>query len=150
MMADVKSHRVNAVIVKDLSRFGRESIYVNYYTQVYFPENSIAFIIIAENKVVTSDSRYDIMLALKSTINEMYPAEVSEKVRQAFSAKSKNGEFLHPFIPYGYVKSTVDRNKLVVDEDTQSNGYEGTQAGDIHSSQSVQLEQVNYKHLAPQ
>lgn len=117
MMNDVKNHRVNAVIVKDLSRFGRESIYVNYYTQVYFPENSIAFIIIAENKVVTSDSRYDIMLALKSTINEMYPAEVSEKVRQAFSAKSKNGEFLHPFIPYGYVKSAVDRNKLVVDEE---------------------------------
>lgn len=75
MVNDVKNHRVNAVIVKDLSRFGRESIYVNYYTQVYFPENSIAFIIIAENKVVTSDSRYDIMLALKSTINEMYPAE---------------------------------------------------------------------------
>ena len=46
MMNDVKNHKVNAVIVKDLSRFGRETIYVNYYTQVYFPENNIAFIII--------------------------------------------------------------------------------------------------------
>lgn len=117
MMNDVKNHRVNTVIVKDLSRFGRESIYVNYYTQVYFPENNITFIIIAENKVVTSDSRYDIMLALKSTINEMYPAEVSEKVRQAFEAKSKNGEFLHPWIPYGYKKSETEKNKLVIDVD---------------------------------
>lgn len=117
MMNDVKSHRVNAVIVKDLSRFGRESIYVNYYTQMYFPENDIAFIIIADNTIVTSNSRYDIMLALKSTINEIYPAEVSEKVRQAFSAKAQNGEFLHPNIPYGYVKSTTERNKLVVDEE---------------------------------
>lgn len=117
MMNDVKNHRVNAVIVKDLSRFGRESIYVNYYTQMYFPENNVAFIIIADNTVITPNSKYDIMLALKSTINEMYPAEVSEKVRQAFSAKAKNGEFLHPFIPFGYVKSESERNKLIVDEE---------------------------------
>ena len=117
MMNDVKSHRVNTVIVKDLSRFGRESIFVNYYTQMYFPENNITFIIIADNTVITPNSKYDIMLALKSTINEMYPAEVSEKVRQAFSAKAKNGEFLHPFIPYGYEKSPTERNKLVVDEE---------------------------------
>ena len=89
MMNDVKNHKVNAVIVKDLSRFGRETIYVNYYTQVYFPENNIAFIIISDNTVVTADSRYDIMLALRSTIYEMYPAEVSENVRQSFTAKAK-------------------------------------------------------------
>ena len=57
------------------------------------------------------------MLSLKSAINEMYPAEVSDKVRQAFSAKAKNGEFLHPFIPYGYEKSQVERNKLIIDEE---------------------------------
>lgn len=117
MMNDVKNHKVNAVIVKDLSRFGRETIYVNYYTQVYFPENNIAFIIISDNTVVTADSRYDIMLALRSTINEMYPAEVSEKVRQSFTAKAKTGEFLHPFVPYGYEKSTVEKNRLVIDKE---------------------------------
>mgnify|MGYP000850839698 FL=1 len=117
MMNDVKSHRVNTVIVKDLSRFGRESIYVNYYTQMFFPENNVTFIIIADNTVISPNSRYDIMLSLKSAINEMYPAEVSDKVRQAFSAKAKNGEFLHPFIPYGYEKSQVERNKLIIDEE---------------------------------
>ena len=65
MMNDVKNHKVNAVIVKDLSRFGRETIYVNYYTQVYFPENNIAFIIISDNAVVTADSRYDIAPPIK-------------------------------------------------------------------------------------
>ena len=117
MMNDVKSHKVNTVIVKDLSRFGRESIFVNYYTQMYFPENNITFIIISDNTVITPNSKYDIMLALKSAINEMYPAEVSEKVRQAFSAKAKNGEFLHPFIPFGYEKSLTDKNKLIVDKE---------------------------------
>ena len=117
MMNDVKNHRVNAVIVKDLSRFGRETIFVNYYTQMFFPENNIAFIIIADNTIITPNGRYDIMLALKSAINEMYPAEISEKVRQANTAKSKNGEFLHPYCPYGYVKSTTERNKLVIDEE---------------------------------
>ena len=47
----------------------------------------------------------------------MYPAEVSEKVRQSFTAKAKTGEFLHPFVPYGYEKSTVEKNKLVIDKE---------------------------------
>lgn len=56
------------------------------------------------------------MLTIKSAINEIYPAEVSQKVRQAFKAKSMNGEFLHPYLPYGYIKSTTKRNHLVIDE----------------------------------
>lgn len=116
MLADIKSHKVDTVIVKDLSRLGREHIEVDYYTQIYFPENNITFIIISENMVITPKSRYDMMLPLRSVINEMLPAEVSQKVRQAFDAKTKNGEFLHPWIPYGYKKSTTEKNKLVIDE----------------------------------
>ena len=89
---------------------------VNYYTQMFFPENGINFIIIADNTVITANSTYDFMLTIKSEINEIYPAEVSQKVRQAFKAKSLNGEFLHPSTPYGYIKSTTLRNHLVIDE----------------------------------
>lgn len=62
-------------------------------------------IIISENKVIISRSKYNMMLHLRSVINEMLPAEVFDKVRQAFEGKSKNGEFLHPWLPYGYIKS---------------------------------------------
>lgn len=116
MIGDIEKGKVDTVVVKDLSRFGRESIKVNYYTQMFFPENNINFIIIADNTVITANSTYDFMLTIKSAINEIYPAEVSQKVRQAFKAKSMNGEFLHPYLPYGYVKSTTERNHLVVDK----------------------------------
>lgn len=116
MLGDIRAKKVNTVIVKDLSRFGREHIEVGYYTQIFFPENNITFIIIADNTIITPQSKYDLMLPLRSVINEMLPAEVSQKVRQAFEAKSKNGEFLHAIIPYGYKKSTTMKNKLVVDE----------------------------------
>ena len=116
MIADIDKGKVNTVIVKDLSRFGRETIMVNYYTQTFFPENNITFIIIADNTKITANSTYDYMLTIKSAINEIYPAEVSQKVRQAFKAKSMNGEFLHPWLPYGYVKSETSRNHLVIDE----------------------------------
>ena len=116
MISDIEKGKVDTVIVKDLSRFGRESIMVNYYTQMFFPENGINFIIIADNTVITANSTYDFMLTIKSAINEIYPAEVSQKVRQAFKAKSLNGEFLHPSTPYGYIKSTPQRNHLVIDE----------------------------------
>lgn len=117
MIADVKRKKVDTVIVKDLSRLGREHLEVGYYLQIFFPENNVNFIIIAENKNITPRSRYDMMLPLRSVINEMLPAEVSDKVRQAFEAKSKNGEFLHPYIPYGYKKSQTEKNKLVIDVD---------------------------------
>ena len=116
MISDIEKGKVDTVIVKDLSRFGRESIKVNYYTQMFFPENGINFIIIADNTIINANSNYDFMLTIKSAINEIYPAEVSQKVRQAFKAKSMNGEFLHPYLPYGYIKSTTKRNHLVIDE----------------------------------
>ena len=116
MIGDIEKGKVDTVIVKDLSRFGRESIMVNFYTQMFFPENKINFIIIADNTVITPDSSYDCMLTIKSAINEIYPAEVSQKVRQAFKAKTMNGEFLHAFVPYGYKRSATQRNHLVIDE----------------------------------
>lgn len=118
MMSDIRKGKADTIIVKDLSRFGRESIMVNYYTQIYFPENNIRFIAISDDTIITQNSRYDIMLPLKSVINEIYPAEVSAKVRQAMDIKAQDGEFLHPYLPYGYVKSKVFRNKLEVDEET--------------------------------
>lgn len=115
MMKDVEKGKVNLVIVKDLSRFGREHIMVDSYTQVYFPENGIRFIAIYDNIDITPRSHYDLMMNIKSVINEYYPAEVSGKVRNSFDVKTKNGEFLHPTVPYGYKKSSTQKNKLEID-----------------------------------
>lgn len=118
MMNDVRSGKVDTIIVKDLSRFGREHIMVDYYTQIYFPENNIRFISVSDNTIITPNSQYDIMLPLKSVLNEFYLAEISAKVRQAMDVKAQNGEFLHPNLPYGYVKSKEAKNRLIIDEET--------------------------------
>lgn len=60
MISDIEKGKVDTVIVKDLSRFGRESIKVNYYTQMFFPENGINFIIIADNTIINANSNYDL------------------------------------------------------------------------------------------
>lgn len=61
MIEDIRHRKVDTVIVKDLSRFGREHLEVGYYLQIFFPENNVTFIIIAENKIVTPRSRYDMI-----------------------------------------------------------------------------------------
>lgn len=115
MMKDIEKGRVDLVIVKDLSRFGREHIMVDTYTQIFFPENGIRFIAIHDNIDITPRSHYDLMMNIKSVFNEYYPAEVSGKVRNSFDVKTRNGEFLHPIIPYGYKKSSTQKNKLEID-----------------------------------
>ena len=78
MLEDIRAKKVDTVIVKDLSRFGREHIEVGYFTQIFFPENNVTFIIIADNTIITPRSKYDMMLPLRSVINEMLPAEPSK------------------------------------------------------------------------
>lgn len=117
MMADIEKGRVDLVIVKDLSRFGREHIMVDSYIQIYFPENGVRFIAIYDNIDITPRSHYDLMMNIKSVINEYYPAEVSGKVRNSFDVKTRNGEFLHPTVPYGYKKSSTEKNKLEIDHE---------------------------------
>lgn len=113
----VQSKRVNCVIVKDLSRLGREYIETGKYLEMIFPSFGVRFIAINDD-VDSENSRAgdDIIIPVKNIINEAYCRELSKKLRKQFRIQRGNGEFLGAFANYGYCKSTDDKHKLVIDD----------------------------------
>ncbi len=113
----IQSKRVNCVIVKDLSRLGREYIETGKYLEMIFPSFGVRFIAINDD-VDSENSRAgdDIIIPVKNIMNEAYCRELSQKLRKQFRIQRSNGEFLGAFANYGYCKSPDDKHKLVVDD----------------------------------
>lgn len=117
VMDAINEKRVNCVIVKDLSRLGREYIETGKYLEMIFPSLGVRFIAI--NDDVDSEHRAsgdDIIIPVKNIMNESYCRELSKKLRRQFRIQRSNGEFLGAFACYGYLKSPEDKHKLIVDE----------------------------------
>lgn len=115
MIADIEEGKINCVIVKDLSRFGRDYIETGRYLERYFPEHGVRFISITD-QIDSFKHTYDMLMPIKNIFNEQYARDISGKVHAAMTTKQKNGEFIGAFASYGYKKSPVDKNKLVIDE----------------------------------
>lgn len=118
MMEDIKAKKIDCVIVKDLSRFGRNYIEVGKYMERIFPFMGVRFISINDNydsegKKNESDS---LMLPFKNLVNDAYCRDISVKIRSQLDIKRKKGECISAFTVYGYQKSQEDKNRLVVDE----------------------------------
>ena len=119
MMEDARNGKINTIVVKDLSRFGREHLQVGNYLQVVLPEMRIRFIAIGDDVDSAKGSLdYDLMVPIKNIFNEYYPADCSRKTRQALKTKAENGEFIAARAPYGYRKSKDDKHILEIDEQT--------------------------------
>ncbi len=118
MMYDIEAGRVNCVIVKDLSRFGRDYIESGRYIQKTFPALGVRFIALTDHfDSFTADTgESSIVLPVKNFINDSYCRDISTKVKSGLEVKRRNGEYLSPFAVYGYRKDTENRNRLVVDE----------------------------------
>ncbi len=117
MIEDIKKGSINCVIVKDLSRFGRNSWEVGRYLEQIFPFLNVRFISINDMLDSKNDNLSNNMLVpFKNMINEAYSRDISQKVRSQFDIKRKQGEFISNFAPYGYKKDSENKNKLVVDE----------------------------------
>lgn len=120
MMEDIKAGRVNCVIVKDLSRFGRNYIESGRYIEKIFPYLGVRFISITDNidSISSLDSTNELMIPFKNLMNDAYCRDISIKVRSHLDIKRKNGQFIGSFAPYGYIKSPENKNQLIVDEQT--------------------------------
>ena len=113
----VQSGSINCVIVKDLSRLGREYIETGKYLEMIFPSFGVRFIAINDDvDSEHSTAGDDIIIPIKNIMNESYCRELSKKLRNQFRIQRGNGEFLGAFASYGYCKSPDDKHKLVVDE----------------------------------
>ena len=122
MLEDIKAGRVNCVIVKDLSRFGRNYIEAGRYIEKIFPYLGVRFIAINDNidtaeEMSASD---EMLIPFKNLINDAYCRDISVKVRSHLDVKRESGQYISPFAPYGYQKSPHNKNQLIVDEKAAS------------------------------
>ena len=118
LLRDCENKQFNMIIVKDLSRLGREHIETDNYIEKYFPDRNIRFVAIGDDY----DSEYkmqdlDFVVPMRNLFNQFYPADTSKKVRQAFKAKASRGEFIGAQAPFGYRKSEKDKHVLIIDEE---------------------------------
>lgn len=115
LMDDVNSGKVRTIIVKDMSRLGRDYLKVGLYTEITFPEANVRFIAI--NDQVDSASNVDNdFTPFRNIINEWYAKDTSKKIRAVFKAKGNSGKHLCTCPPYGYKKDEQDNQHWLVDE----------------------------------
>ena len=117
MLEDIKKGIVDCVIVKDLSRFGREYIDSGRYIERLFPALGVRFIAINDNydSLEGKDQSDEIIIPFKNLINDAYCRDISIKIRSHLEVKRKNGEYIGSFAPFGYRKSGEDYHKIVID-----------------------------------
>ncbi len=114
MLADIELGVINMVILKDVSRLGREHIDTNYYLGKYFPEKQIRVVSLLDH-YDSSVAAYDELLEIKTLLNDMYLRDTSKKIKTTIQTKRSMGEYTPKQPPFGYVKSKTIRNHLEVD-----------------------------------
>lgn len=119
MIEDIIEGKINTIIVKDLSRFGRNHIESDNYLENILPGYNVRFISINDDidTLNNSNSVSSIVIPLKNLINDQYARDISEKVRSTLKMKQLNGEFIGVTAPYGYLKDPKDKHKFIVDRE---------------------------------
>ncbi len=117
MLSDIREDKINCVIVKDLSRFGRNYIESGRYIEKIFPMLGIRFIAVTDGyDSINEDMGSDMIIPFKNLINDAYCRDISIKIRSHMDIKRRNGEYIGPFAAYGYLKDKDNKNHLVIDE----------------------------------
>ncbi len=117
LLEDIKHKRINCIIVKDLSRFGRDYKECSNYIENILPFLNIRFIAINDNFDSANIKNNDILsMHLKNIVNELYSKDISKKVSSALQSKRKKGQYLCTIPTYGYLKDPKNKGKVIVDE----------------------------------
>lgn len=117
MMDDVDVGKVNCIVTKDLSRFGREHVMMDYYLEFVFPEKQIRYIAVTENE--DTERGLSDFVPFKNLFNEWFAKDTSRKVKAALHSKFANGERIFAYAPLGYKRDPDKKNALVIDEETK-------------------------------
>ena len=117
MMDDVEAGKINCIVTKDLSRFGREHVMMDYYLEFMFPEKHIRYIAVTENE--DTEKGLSDFVPFKNLFNEWFAKDTSRKVKAALRAKHAAGEITSAYAPLGYMKDPHEKSKIVIDEETR-------------------------------
>ena len=122
LLEDAKNGRIDIIVVKDLSRFGRNYIQVGQYVDYIFPLYNIRFIALSDNvdTADTNSSGMD-MMPIMNVFNEWHSANTSKKIRAVIEANARAGKYRTTFAPYGYIKGADEKKLPIVDEPAASN-----------------------------
>ncbi len=120
MQAMAENGEIGTIIVKDLSRFGRETIEMGRLTQVVYPSLGITFIAIQENVNTSAGTGLE-MMPFYNIFNEWYAEQTSKKIKAVWESKANNGERVSAVVPYGYKKSEENPKQWVIDEPAAKN-----------------------------
>lgn len=116
LMNEIRSGKVNCVVVKDLSRFGRNYIEAGNYIEKVFPFMGVRFIAINDSYDSMDKNQADsLIIPFKNLINDAYCKDISVKIRSQLEIKRKNGEYIGAFVVYGYLKDPEDKNRIIAD-----------------------------------
>ncbi len=115
MLLDIEAGKITMVITKDMSRLGRESSQTTIYLEKYFPFMNIRYVSILDNMDTLTGTNVE-MAPFRIVLNDMVSRDTSKKVRGAFDAKRRQGDFIGSTSPYGYIKDSLNHNRLVIDE----------------------------------
>ena len=120
MLGDIEAGKINCIVVKDLSRLGRNTIDTGYYIEKYFPLHGVRFIAVNDqfDSEDGENSGNHLIVPLKNMINEAYATDISKKVRAQQNQAMRDGEFVGARPPYGYRKDPENCHRLLVNEDT--------------------------------
>lgn len=117
MLEDIKNKKIDVIIIKDLSRLGRNYIETGNFVEVVFPAMGVSVISVNEKYEIDSSDYYGSdYVPLKNLFNDMYAKDISKKVRSALIVKKYNGEFVGKLAPYGYIKDPKDKHKFLIDK----------------------------------
>ena len=112
----IESGKVGTVIVKDMSRLGRNYLQVGMYTDVVFPENDVRFIAVNDNVDSAVQTEFDIT-PIRNFCNELYARDTAKKIKSTFRMKGESGKHLTTNPPFGFVKDAEDKDKWLIDEE---------------------------------
>ncbi|GAA6384917.1 recombinase family protein [Lawsonibacter asaccharolyticus] len=119
MMADVRSGRINCIIVKDLSRLGRNYIETGRFLERICPKLGIRFISVNDNyDTAEIKSQDEFAASLKNIVNDHYAKDISLKSGSALKAKRQRGEYIGSYAPHGYLKDPSNKNHLIINPET--------------------------------
>lgn len=117
MIDDINDGKVNCVIVKDLSRFGREHVQMDFYLEYIFPEKGVRFIAVTDNE--DSERGLSDFVPIKNLFNEWFAKDTSRKIKAAFRAKYLAGDHVFTYAPLGYKKDPDNKCHLLIDDETR-------------------------------
>lgn len=118
MLEDIKQKKINCVVVKDLSRFGRDHVMTGYYIETFFPENNIRFISILESYDSFKNQASNDSSTFIIACNDYYSKQNSIKIRNVLNDKRKNGKFIGSQPCYGYIRDPLDKGHLIPNPET--------------------------------